>query len=79
MLRDKRFAAILAMLFGVLGLQKLYLGRGFEFILCIVGLILTAGIFPFLFGIYDGLKLWNMDWYTFNDKYNRVYRNTYKG
>jgi len=77
-MKDKNVAAFLAIVFGVVGLQKLYLGNWVEWGFCLALGIASLGSATFVFGIYDGLNLIKTDWNLFNNRYNRKYSNVYK-
>ena len=96
-MKDKNVAAFLAIVFGILGFQKWYLGSWFELALCVgctafissvvgISVWMSNGEFyslvllcvPWLMGIADGISLLNKDYNTFNDRYNRRYKNEYK-
>lgn len=77
-MKNKNIAAFLAIVFGVIGFQKLYLGNKAEFLFCVFIAIISFGSVTLLFGIYDGLNLIQQNWNKFNRRYNRNNENIYK-
>ncbi len=74
-MKDKNVAGILALIFGIFGVHRFYLGQTGLGILYILMFIFTVGTVPFLLGILDAILFFVMNKDTFDDKYNRAPRN----
>jgi hypothetical protein len=76
--RDKNTAAIIAVLFGCTGLHWVYLKRRVLTIIFMIMdfVILEIGVLELfiplaIIGIINGIRIWSMNWNSFNNKYNR--------
>lgn len=74
-MKDKNVAGILALIFGVFGVHRFYLGQTGLGILYLLLFFFTLGTIPALLGLIDAVLLFVMNKDTFDDKYNRQSRN----
>ena len=71
-MRKKETAGILAILLGVFGVHRFYLGqRGMGFMYLLLGFTGILSMIPAILGIVDGIRLLTMDQEIFDMKYNR--------
>lgn len=73
-MKDKNVAGILALIFGVFGVHRFYLGQTGLGILYVLLFIFTLGTVPALLGLLDAVLFFVMDKDSFDDKYNRQKR-----
>ena len=72
--KNRWFAALMAVVFGFVGVHKLYLGKIGGFILYLFLFFMSVSIFfmplTFIFGLIDSFKIMSMSDEEFDEKYN---------